>query len=45
MYGLMRRMALKNINLIEVVSTATELTFIIDKKDLQIGLEQLQKSI
>ncbi|MBD3365993.1 hypothetical protein GF360_01475 [candidate division WWE3 bacterium] len=45
MYGLMRRMALKNINLIEVVSTATELTFIIDKKDLQLGLNQLQKSI
>jgi pyruvoyl-dependent arginine decarboxylase (PvlArgDC) len=45
MYGLMRRMALKDINLIEVVSTATELTFIIDKSDLQIGLEQLQKSI
>lgn len=45
MYGIMRRIALKNINLIEVVSTATELTFIIARQDLQVALTQLQKNI
>ncbi len=44
-YALTRRMALKSINIIEIVSTASELTFVIDRKDLQVGLEQLQKNI
>jgi hypothetical protein len=40
-----RRLAYKNVNLVEIVSTATELTFIIDKRDLATALEQLQKDI
>ena len=44
-YSLVRRLAYKNVNLVEIVSTATELTFIIDKRDLATALEQLQKDI
>lgn len=44
-HQLTRRLAYKDINVIEIVSTATELTFIIDKKDLEITLLQLQKDI
>lgn len=42
---LTRRLAFKSINLVEVVSTATELTFIITKPELPVALEQLQKAI
>lgn len=42
---LTRRLAFKSINLVEVVSTATELTFIIHKSELPVALEQLQKAI
>lgn len=34
-FAFVRRMALKRINIAEIVSTYTELTFIIDQKDLQ----------
>lgn len=44
-YALTRRLAYKAVNIIEVVSTATELTYIIDRKDLEIALSQLQKDI
>lgn len=44
-YLLIRRLALKNINIVEIVSTATELTFIINKNNLQISLDQLQKGL
>jgi len=44
-YTLTRRLAYKAVNIIEVVSTATELTYIIDRKDLEVALSQLQKSI
>jgi len=44
-FALTRRFAYKNINIIEVVSTATELTYIIEKKDMARSLEQLQKDI
>jgi hypothetical protein len=44
-YTLTRRLAYKAVNIIEVVSTATELTYIIDRKDLEIALSQLQKDI
>lgn len=44
-YALSRRLALKSINIIEIISTASELTFIIDRADLRITLEQLQKNI
>lgn len=44
-FALTRRLAYKNINIIEAVSTATELTYIIEKKDLAAALEQLQKDI
>lgn len=35
----------KKVNIVEVVSTATELTYVIEKKDLAAALEQLQKDI
>ncbi|HJQ09028.1 MAG TPA: hypothetical protein VJ836_06120 [Candidatus Saccharimonadales bacterium] len=44
-FALTRRLAYKNINIIEIVSTATEITYMIEKKDLAIALEQLQKDI
>jgi hypothetical protein len=44
-YALTRRLAYRDINLVEVVSTATELTFIVAKQDLPAALEQLQKDI
>lgn len=44
-YTLTRRLAYKAVNIIEVVSTATELTYIIDRKDLEVALSQLQKDI
>lgn len=40
-----RRLAYRNINIIEIVSTATELTYMIEKKDLATALAQLQKDI
>jgi hypothetical protein len=44
-FALTRRLAYQDINIVEVVSTATELTYIIAKKDLATALEQLQKDI
>lgn len=44
-FALTRRLAFRNINIIEVVSTATELTYVVEKKDLAVALEQLQKNI
>lgn len=44
-YLLIRKLALRNINIVEIVSTATELTFIINKPNLQIALDQLHKGL
>lgn len=44
-YMVTRRLAYKAINIIEIVSTATELTYVIEKDDLAVALEQLQKDI
>ena len=44
-FALTRRLAYKNVNIIEVVSTATEMTYIIEKQDVALALEQLQKDI
>lgn len=44
-YLLIRKLAVKNINILEIVSTATELTFIVNKKDMQVALDQLQKGL
>ncbi|HEV2403758.1 MAG TPA: hypothetical protein VGS08_06190 [Candidatus Saccharimonadales bacterium] len=44
-FALTRRLAYRDINIIEIVSTATELTYIIGKKDMTAALEQLQKDI
>lgn len=44
-YALIRKLALRNINIVEIVSTATELTFIINKVNLQAALDQLQKGL
>ncbi len=40
-----RSLAQKKINIIEIISTATELTFIIEKKDLQKAIESLQRKL
>jgi aspartokinase len=42
-YEISKLLALKNINLIEVVSTTTEITYIIDKKDTQKAVAQLSE--
>lgn len=44
-FALTKRLAYKSVNIIEIVSTATELTYIIEKKDLATALEQLQKDV
>ncbi|MBU0708673.1 hypothetical protein KJ596_02890 [Patescibacteria group bacterium] len=44
-FVLTKRLALKNINIVEIVSTATELTFIIDMNDLQLTIDQLQNNL
>ncbi len=44
-FALTRRLAYKSINIVEIVSTATELTYVIEKKNLAASLEQLQKDI
>lgn len=45
LFELYKRLAFKKINIVEIISTATELTFIIDKSELSITLEALQKNI
>lgn len=44
-FSLTRRLAYRDINIIEIVSTATELTYVIEKPDVAAALEQLQKDI
>lgn len=44
-YLITKKLAIKKINLIEIVSTLSELTFIIDKKDAQLAVEQLSKGL
>lgn len=44
-FQLTRRLAYRDINIIEIVSTATELTYVIAKQDVTAALEQLQKDI
>lgn len=41
LYGLLRTLAVKRINLIEIVSTFTEITFIITKEDLETTMKVL----
>lgn len=41
-HAILSRMALRNINIIESVSTATEITFFVSKEDLKVTLDQLQ---
>lgn len=43
-YEFMKKLATKRINIIEVISTTTELTFIIESKDLESTVNQLSKS-
>lgn len=38
---LVKRLTIKNINIIEVVSTPTEMTFIVESKNAQLALQQL----
>lgn len=42
-YILTRQLALQNINIIEIVSTASEISFIIDKGDMEKAVSQLNK--
>ncbi len=42
-YSFLSKLAIQSINLYEIVSTPSELTFIIHKKDTQIAVEQLMK--
>jgi aspartokinase len=44
-FHLTHRLAYRDINIVEIVSTATELTYVIEKKNLTEALEQLQKTI
>jgi len=44
-HSLISRLALKNINIVESVSTATETTFIVTKQDLQATLNQLHTQL
>jgi len=44
-HSLTRRLAYRSVNIIEIVSTATELTFIIEKHELPTALQQLQQDI
>lgn len=41
LYGLLRSLAAKRINLIEIVSTFTEITFILTKEDLETAMKVL----
>ncbi|MCH9631862.1 MAG: hypothetical protein S4CHLAM6_01800 [Chlamydiae bacterium] len=45
LFQLHKSIVVKKINIIEMISTATELTFVINKKDLPQALESLQKKI
>jgi hypothetical protein len=38
---LVKKLTIKNINIIEVVSTPTEMTFIVEQKNAQLALQQL----
>ena len=40
-FTLIKKLAVRHINIIEAVSSLTELTFIIDKKDVSLALSQL----
>lgn len=42
-YTLMRALALKYINVVEVISSVSEITFLVDIEDVQISLEALKK--
>lgn len=44
-FELYKKLAFKKINIIEIISTATEITFIIEKEELSQGIEALQKNI
>jgi aspartokinase len=45
LYALLGVLAIKRINLIEIVSTYTELTFILEQKDLEIAVQVFHKYI
>jgi aspartokinase len=42
-YAILRSLAIKKINIIEIVSTYTELTFIVEKKDMQRAFMRLSE--
>jgi len=42
-YSLIKKLAVRRINIVEIVSTYTELTFVIDRKDLTQALEGLAR--
>jgi hypothetical protein len=42
-FEIQKMLALKKVNLIEVISTATEINYIVEEKDTQIAISQLSK--
>ena len=44
-FALVRKLAIKRINIVEIVSTFTELTFILDDKDIELALLQFAKEL
>lgn len=44
-YDITRQLAIKDINIIEIVSTTTELTFIIEKQNTELAVGQLSKLV
>jgi len=42
LYALYKRLAIKKINIIEIISTFTEITFIVEKKDALAAIGQLE---
>ncbi len=42
-YELSRSLLMKKISIVEIVSTTTEITFIVDQKDVQLAIPQLSK--
>lgn len=43
LYALTKKLAIKKINIIEIISTFTEITFIVEKQDALIAIAQLEK--
>jgi hypothetical protein len=45
LFELYKKLAFKKVNIIEIISTATELTFLISKEELVVALDAFQKNL